>query len=146
MTSEPVSIINTSLSETTSALSTTEESQSVITSSSSTSESNVAPSAPDGYFLLTSLSYIVGRSYVYFRHPTYGNSILVNYNGSWNAFNATCTHAACTVDYENSLIYCPCHGGEFDPSDGSVVRAPPTRSLQEYGVIVQDDYVYVSND
>lgn len=110
----------------------------------STSSSGNGTSPPAGYLLLAPLSSLAGKSYVYFQHPTGGNSLLVNFSNTWKAFNATCTHATFTLDYQGSVIYCPCHGGEFNPSNGSVTRGPPPRALPEYSVLVQNGNVYVS--
>ena len=47
------------------------------------------------------------------------------------AFSRLCTHASCPVFYsaaENRLD-CPCHGGAFSVSDGSVLQGPPPRPL-----------------
>jgi Rieske Fe-S protein len=110
----------------------------------STSSLSNDMSPPAGYLLLAPLSSLAGKSYVYFQHPSGGNSILVNFTGAWKAFSATCTHATCTLDYQGSTIYCPCHGGEFNPRNGSVTRGPPPRALPEYSVLTQNGNVYVS--
>jgi Rieske Fe-S protein len=101
---------------------------------------------PSGYVFIKTLSALNGKSYLYFTHPTFGSSILLNVSGRWKAFSAVCTHRPCTVQYQNSsTIYCPCHGGTFSPADGSVTGGPPPTPLPEYAVLVQNNNVYVGN-
>jgi cytochrome b6-f complex iron-sulfur subunit len=119
-------------------------SSTTLQSSSSSSQSSSAP-APAGYVLVAQLSSLSGKSSAYFNHPTHGNSILLSLNGQWMAFSATCTHRPCTVDFQSSELYCPCHGATFSASNGSVTRGPAPTKLAEYGVIVQNGGVYVSN-
>ena len=70
---------------------------------------------------------------------------MLSLNGQWKAFSATCTHRPCTVDFQGSELYCPCHGATFSASNGSVTRGPAPTKLGEYGVIEQNGGVYVSN-
>ena len=90
---------------------------------------------------MTALS---GKSSAYFNHPTQGSSILVDYGGQWRAFSSVCTHAGCTVQFTGSSVYCPCHAGYFSPTNGSVQGGPPTTPLPEFGVVVQNGSLYVS--
>jgi Rieske Fe-S protein len=56
--------------------------------------------------------------------------------GSYQAFNATCTHAGCIVSgVENSEIACNCHGARFDPESGMPIAGPAKSPL---GKIVLD--------
>ena len=100
---------------------------------------------PSGYVFVASISALNGQSSAYFNHPSFGTSILLNLNGTWKAFSALCTHAGCTVQYTGSSIYCPCHTAYFSASNGAVQSGPPPTPLQEYGVLVQDNNLYVTN-
>ena len=44
------------------------------------------------------------------------------------AYDALCTHAGCTVDYDPSsaTLICPCHGAQFDPAHQAQVLGGPT--------------------
>jgi Rieske Fe-S protein len=106
--------------------------------------SGASRQAPPGYVYVAPLSALAGKTSAYFNHPSYGSSILVDFGGQWKAFSALCTHAGCVVDFTGSSIYCPCHAGYFDPSNGSVQGGPPPSPLPEFGVIIQAGTVYVS--
>lgn len=74
-------------------------------------------------------------------------AILIRHSESeFAAFNAVCTHLACTVRYEpeNSRIYCACHGGVYDPQTGTNVAGPPPKPLTKFRVEVLDGRVVVA--
>lgn len=65
-----------------------------------------------------------------FRDPGSGDpAVLVALaDGTIVAFDAVCTHAACTVAFDrlSGNLLCPCHGAIFDPAHGARVLAGPT--------------------
>ena len=66
-------------------------------------------------------------------------------NDELKAFDATCTHLDCTVQYskEKGLMWCACHNGTYDLT-GRNVGGPPPRPLEEYRVTTQGEEVLVS--
>lgn len=50
------------------------------------------------------------------------------------ALSAICTHAGCSMSFNNSsqLLECPCHGSRF-AENGQVVTGPAVRPLTTYG-------------
>ena len=72
---------------------------------------------------------------VAFKIPSDGHpGVIVKLDdGSFVAYDATCTHAGCTVAYDGtSLLVCPCHGSRFDAAQGAkVVTGPASRPLTE---------------
>lgn len=70
------------------------------------------------------------NSAVPFTLPTNSDDgILIHLSdGKFVAFDALCTHAGCTVDYDQGTqhLICPCHGAEFDPAHAAAVLSGPT--------------------
>jgi Rieske Fe-S protein len=65
--------------------------------------------------------------------------------GEFKAFNATCTHLDCTVQFkaEDKAIWCACHNGIYD-LNGKNVSGPPPAPLTPISVTVQKDEVFVT--
>lgn len=61
------------------------------------------------------------------------------------AFNATCTHLGCIVQFrpDLGLIYCACHGGKFD-LNGKNIAGPPPKPLEEFDVHIRGEDIFVS--
>jgi cytochrome b6-f complex iron-sulfur subunit len=66
-------------------------------------------------------------------------------DGKFKAFNATCTHLSCTVQYkpDEKIIWCACHNGKYD-LNGKNISGPPPSPLTPYNVSVKNDEVFVS--
>lgn len=60
--------------------------------------------------------------------------------GQFKAFSSECTHSGCTVgSISNGTITCPCHGSQFDASNGSVKKGPATKPLGAASISVEGD-------
>jgi Rieske Fe-S protein len=68
-------------------------------------------------------------------------------DGQWKAFQATCTHLDCTVQYKPDwkLFWCACHNGRYN-LDGINISGPPPRPLTPFAVHLKDGEVYVSHE
>jgi cytochrome b6-f complex iron-sulfur subunit len=77
----------------------------------------------------------------YGRYP----AIVINTEAGLFAYSAVCTHFACIVKWESSKgeIYCPCHDGYFDPTDGHVISGPPPIGLTPIPVNVVGNEIYL---
>lgn len=66
-------------------------------------------------------------------------------SGDLRAFEATCTHLDCTVQYRKDMgmIWCACHNGKYD-LNGRNVAGPPPRPLEEFRVVVKGEEVFIS--
>ena len=61
------------------------------------------------------------------------------------AFDGTCTHLDCTVQYkkDEGIVWCACHNGQYDLT-GRNIAGPPPKPLEQYRVVVQADEVLIS--
>lgn len=66
--------------------------------------------------------------------------------GTFKAFSAICSHAGCTVaGVTQGVIVCPCHGSEYNPTTGAVVRGPAPSGLPAVAVKVQGGKLLVGS-
>jgi len=66
-------------------------------------------------------------------------------SGEYRAFQATCTHLDCNVQYRADLehIWCACHNGHYD-LNGKNIAGPPPSPLARYDVTVRGDQIVVA--
>lgn len=66
-------------------------------------------------------------------------------DGEFKAFQATCTHLDCIVQYKKDTkqIFCACHNGTYD-LNGLNISGPPPHPLAEYDVKIVRDEIIVS--
>ena len=58
------------------------------------------------------------------------------------ALSPICTHLGCTVEIQESLLVCPCHGSTYD-RQGSVLKGPAERALARYRAELSPDGVVI---
>ena len=89
--------------------------------------------SPTGRTITTLDRLPVGKA-IGFTAPGVGAAVLVRLaNDRVVAYSRTCTHAGCLVGYDtsNRILFCPCHGAEFDPARGAEpIAGPAPTALQ----------------
>ena len=58
------------------------------------------------------------------------------------AMSAVCTHAGCTVGYQNGQVVCPCHGATYDSRSGAVTGGPAPQGLARKRVVESGGQIY----
>lgn len=85
--------------------------------------------APTGT-LIARTSQLTAHRAVTFQIPGNGDPgvVLKLASGAVVAYDATCTHEGCEVEYDtgSGFLICPCHGATFDPAHDAEVLAGPT--------------------
>lgn len=59
------------------------------------------------------------------------------------AFNVSCPHAGCSVDYRNQAYHCPCHNSSFEMDGACHPKSPSPRPLDSLDCKVVDGVVFV---
>jgi thiosulfate dehydrogenase [quinone] large subunit len=118
------------------------------TATTSPSPAASATSSPAGT-RVGAVSDLQAQGFLNFQNPANGDpAVAVSLSGGQVvAFDAVCTHAGCTVEYDTGqkLLSCPCHGALFDPAHGAaVVAGPAPTPLAAIKVEVSDGGVYAS--
>jgi nitrite reductase/ring-hydroxylating ferredoxin subunit len=99
------------------------------------------PSEPVRVCTVDELPVGESKTISYGRYP----ALIINTPDGLHAFSAVCTHFACIVKWntEKGQIYCPCHDGYFDPTDGHVLSGPPPVGLTIIPVKVVNNEIFI---
>jgi nitrite reductase/ring-hydroxylating ferredoxin subunit len=71
---------------------------------------------------------------------------VANVGGTLHAFGDTCTHLQCSLargDLDGTVVTCPCHGSQFDVTNGEVLRGPAQEPVRSYAARVENDALWV---
>jgi len=98
-------------------------------------------SATPGQVLLGNVKSLPLNSAGQYTDPQSGDPALLIHlqSGQFVAYDAVCTHAGCTVQYDPTQqeIVCPCHGATYDPAHGAaVINGPAQQPLATLHVTI----------
>jgi thiosulfate dehydrogenase (quinone) large subunit len=105
-------------------------------------QDSAAPTAaPNGTVVGTVAALASHGGSLAFQDPQSGDpGVIVKLaSGKFVAFDAVCTHAGCTVEFDarSGFLFCPCHGATFDPAHkAAVVTGPTNVPLTELPIVV----------
>jgi thiosulfate dehydrogenase [quinone] large subunit len=127
---------------TTSTTSTTTTTVKASTNTTTPTSATTTTTAPKGTLLGTA-SEVKKNSSARFTIPSSGDpGILIHTAaGDFVGYDAVCPHMGCTVGYSSSakVIVCPCHGSEFQVSNGDVIIGPAPHGLAKLAIVEESD-------
>jgi nitrite reductase/ring-hydroxylating ferredoxin subunit/uncharacterized membrane protein len=72
--------------------------------------------------------------------------VLLKHDDGIHAFNGRCPHFGCglwTGELDGHTVTCPCHGSQFDITDGRLLHGPATAPIPVYDVKTADGRIQV---
>jgi thiosulfate dehydrogenase [quinone] large subunit len=89
--------------------------------------------------LLGAASQVPKNEAALFTMPSRGDPGIVIHTaaGDFVGYDAVCPHTGCTVGYSTfaKVIVCPCHGSEFEVSNGDVIVGPAPHGLAKLKIV-----------
>jgi thiosulfate dehydrogenase [quinone] large subunit len=79
-----------------------------------------------------------------FQTPDGNPAVLFRAKSGVYAYSRVCTHQGCIVEFvnQNSIFACPCHGAQFDPSQGgAAIQGPASQPLEKIKIRVNGDAI-----
>ncbi len=113
-------------------------------SSGGTGAAKGAASVPSGAVRLGPANRLPAGQAATYSDPSDGSpDILIRESdNSIKAFSAVCTHSGCTVGYQGGVIFCPCHGAQYDAQTGQVISGPAPSGLSPKKVLEAGGQIY----
>ena len=115
------------------------QNENTSTPESTQTESAPAPENATANVITTTNDLAVGQSLEFTSSAGISAILFRSSEEKVYALSRICTHEGCSVDFDmnqNRLI-CPCHGANYEASDGSVISGPTTKSLAKIKVEIQ---------
>jgi thiosulfate dehydrogenase (quinone) large subunit len=121
---------------TTAATTTTEAAAKTVETTTTTEAATTTTAAKVAGTLLGAASEVPVGKAASISLPSGDPGIVVHVSASeWRCYDAVCPHAGCTVGYSGSMLVCPCHGSEFQVSNGDVISGPAPHGLEEFKIV-----------
>ena len=99
-----------------------------------------SPTVPPGKLLARIADMTTARPVVFQDPFTTDPGVLLKLkDGRFVAYDAVCTHAGCTVEFDDASGYlvCPCHSAVFDPARGAkAIDGPTFQPLMAFPIVV----------
>jgi|SRR4030081_1141690 nitrite reductase/ring-hydroxylating ferredoxin subunit len=73
---------------------------------------------------------------------------IASVGGQLHAIDDTCTHRACSLakgKLDGTTVTCPCHGSQFDVTNGEVLRGPAQQPVRSRLVEIEGDSLLVES-
>jgi thiosulfate dehydrogenase [quinone] large subunit len=144
----PLRALGLRLDSSAAAIPTTEPSSSAVPGPAGSGSGSPAPSTSGAGIQVATIAAVQQAGSAAFRIPFNAPSpmpagdpgvIVQLKDGSFVAFDAICTHAGCTVEWDatDAVLLCPCHSAAFDPAhDGAVIGGPAPTPLAKLPIRV----------
>jgi thiosulfate dehydrogenase [quinone] large subunit len=120
---------------------------SIFKKSSNASATNTSNSSSATGVEIAKLSTLAVGSSLNFKTNDGVPAVLFRTKSGVFAYSRVCTHEGCSVslDKQRNILACPCHGAEFDPSNGAkVLRGPAHTPLAKISVNVSGDQILLA--
>lgn len=74
----------------------------------------------------------------------HGDCLISKKNDVLTVYSTRCTHLGCRVKLTgNGILACPCHGSEFDPATGQILKGPAGKHLPKLEYMVKGDFIEI---